>query len=143
MECSSSDATFFEYFKGEGPKPSRTQEGMILSASEWTGVPLAAVLNDTDALDGTDRRRRSEILAFTTNLEHAGDIVEKSLMRSARLVGFSHAADSTPLNKARLACDGRNRRHRRSCQSRVCGRPRSLPTSGHPRAGRRCLPSIG
>ena len=26
MECSGSDATFFEYFKGEGPKPSRTQE---------------------------------------------------------------------------------------------------------------------
>ena len=30
---SGSDATFFEYFKGEGPKPSRTQEGKILSAS--------------------------------------------------------------------------------------------------------------
>ena len=45
MECSGSDATFFEYFKGEGPKPSRTQECMILSASEWNGVPLAAVLN--------------------------------------------------------------------------------------------------
>jgi phosphate:Na+ symporter len=27
-----------------------------------------------------DHRRLSEILAFTTNLEHAGDIVEKSLM---------------------------------------------------------------
>jgi DMSO/TMAO reductase YedYZ molybdopterin-dependent catalytic subunit len=46
MECSGSDATFFEYFKGEVPKPSRTQEGMILSASEWTGVPLAAVLHE-------------------------------------------------------------------------------------------------
>jgi len=46
MECSGSDATFFEYLKGEGPKPSRTQEGMILSASEWTGVPLASVLNE-------------------------------------------------------------------------------------------------
>jgi DMSO/TMAO reductase YedYZ molybdopterin-dependent catalytic subunit len=45
MECSGSDATFFEYFKDEGPKPSRTQECMILSASEWTGVPLATVLN--------------------------------------------------------------------------------------------------
>jgi DMSO/TMAO reductase YedYZ molybdopterin-dependent catalytic subunit len=44
MECSGSDATYFEYFRGEGPRPSRTQEGMILSASEWTGVPLAAVL---------------------------------------------------------------------------------------------------
>ena len=46
MECSGSDATYFEYFKGEGPKPSRTKECMILSASEWTGVPLAAVLNE-------------------------------------------------------------------------------------------------
>ena len=45
MECSGSDATYFEYFKGEGPRPSRTQERMILSGSEWTGVPLAAVLN--------------------------------------------------------------------------------------------------
>ena len=46
MECSGSDATYFEYLKGDGPKPSRTQEGMILSASEWTGVPLAAVLHE-------------------------------------------------------------------------------------------------
>ena len=44
MECSGSDATFFEYFQGEGPRPSRTEEGMILSAGEFTGVPLAAVL---------------------------------------------------------------------------------------------------
>src|SRR6201982_1098089 len=46
MECSGSDATYFEYFKGEGERPSRTKEGMILSGSEWTGVPLAAVLNE-------------------------------------------------------------------------------------------------
>ena len=46
MECSGSDATYFEYLKGEGAKPSRTKECMILSASEWTGVPLAAVLNE-------------------------------------------------------------------------------------------------
>ena len=39
-------ATYFEYFKGEGEKPSRTKERMILSASEWTGVPLAAVLGE-------------------------------------------------------------------------------------------------
>jgi DMSO/TMAO reductase YedYZ molybdopterin-dependent catalytic subunit len=44
MECSGSDADFFEYFKGEGPRPSRTREGMILSAGEFTGVPLATVL---------------------------------------------------------------------------------------------------
>jgi phosphate:Na+ symporter len=51
---------------------------------------------DTDALDDTDHRRLSEILAFTTNLEHAGDIVEKSLMPLAakqikRGVSFSEA----------------------------------------------------
>jgi DMSO/TMAO reductase YedYZ molybdopterin-dependent catalytic subunit len=44
MECSGSDATYFEYFKGIGPKPSRSDEAMILSAGEFTGVPLAAVL---------------------------------------------------------------------------------------------------
>ena len=51
MECSGSDATYFEYFKGEGPKPSRTQERMILSASEWTGAPLAAVLEEAGLTD--------------------------------------------------------------------------------------------
>jgi DMSO/TMAO reductase YedYZ molybdopterin-dependent catalytic subunit len=44
MECSGSDANFFEYFKGEGPRPKRAEEGMILSAGEFTGVPLATVL---------------------------------------------------------------------------------------------------
>jgi len=51
---------------------------------------------DTDALDDTDHRRLSEILAFATNLEHAGNIVEKSLMtlaarRIKRGVSFSEA----------------------------------------------------
>jgi DMSO/TMAO reductase YedYZ molybdopterin-dependent catalytic subunit len=44
MECSGSDATYFEYFQGLGPKPSRNGEAMILSAGEFTGVPLAAIL---------------------------------------------------------------------------------------------------
>jgi DMSO/TMAO reductase YedYZ molybdopterin-dependent catalytic subunit len=59
MECSGSDATFFEYFKGEGPKPSRTREGMILSASEWTGVSLAAVLHEA-GLTAKSRHVRAE-----------------------------------------------------------------------------------
>ena len=59
MECSGSDATYFEYYKGEGPKPSRTNECMILSASEWTGVPLAAVLNDA-GLTGRATHVRAE-----------------------------------------------------------------------------------
>jgi phosphate:Na+ symporter len=51
---------------------------------------------DIDALDDADHQRLSEILAFTTNLEHAGDIVEKSLMplaskRIKRGVSFSGA----------------------------------------------------
>jgi phosphate:Na+ symporter len=38
---------------------------------------------DPDALDDADHRRLAEILAFTTNLEHAGDIVEKGLIAIA------------------------------------------------------------
>ena len=44
MECSGSDADFFEYFKGQRARPIRAEEGMILSAGEFTGVPLATVL---------------------------------------------------------------------------------------------------
>lgn len=44
MECSGSDADYFEHFKGVGPKPVRREQQMILSAGEFTGVPLAAVL---------------------------------------------------------------------------------------------------
>ena len=57
---------------------------------------------------------------------------------------LSHnAADRAALNKARSACDGRNRRHRRSCRCPACAPRRSLPASGHPWAGRPCLPSTG
>jgi phosphate:Na+ symporter len=38
---------------------------------------------DPDSLDDHDNRRLGEILAFITNLEHAGDIVERSLMTIA------------------------------------------------------------
>lgn len=38
---------------------------------------------DPDALDDDDNRRLGEILAFITNVEHAGDIVEKGLMAIA------------------------------------------------------------
>jgi phosphate:Na+ symporter len=49
---------------------------------------------DTDAFDDDDYRRVSEIITFATNIEHAGDIVEKSLMplaakRIKRGVAFS------------------------------------------------------
>jgi phosphate:Na+ symporter len=35
---------------------------------------------EPDTLDPVDDRRLSQILSFTTNLEHAGDVVEKGLM---------------------------------------------------------------
>jgi len=38
---------------------------------------------DPDALDDSDNRRLSEILSFVTNIEHAGDIVEKGLVAVA------------------------------------------------------------
>ena len=38
---------------------------------------------DPDTLDDEDNRRLSEILAFVTNIEHAGDIVEKGLLAVA------------------------------------------------------------
>jgi phosphate:Na+ symporter len=38
---------------------------------------------DPDSLDDDDNHRLSEILAFITNLEHAGDIVERNLMSIA------------------------------------------------------------
>lgn len=52
---------------------------------------------DIDTLDAADHRRLSEILAFSTNIEHAGDIVEKSLMplaakRIKQGIAFSEAS---------------------------------------------------
>lgn len=38
---------------------------------------------DPDSLDAEDNSRLAEILAFATNLEHAGDIIEKGLMNIA------------------------------------------------------------
>ena len=38
---------------------------------------------DTEDLDEQDDRRLSAILAFTTNLEHAGDIIAKNVMALA------------------------------------------------------------
>jgi len=52
---------------------------------------------DIDALTDAEHRRLSEVVAFTTNIEHAGDILEKSLMplagkRIKRGVSFSDAS---------------------------------------------------
>ena len=44
---------------------------------------------DIDALSDAEHRRLSEIVAFTTNIEHAGDILEKSLMPLALIMPVS------------------------------------------------------
>ena len=71
---------------------------------------------DPDALDEADHRRLSEILAFTTNLEHAGDVVDRSLMA---LAAKRHQA------RARLleAEGGRDARHARAADRAICAPP--------------------
>jgi phosphate:Na+ symporter len=48
-----------------------------------TAIKVYLTALDPDTLDEEDNRRLAEILAFATNLEHAGDIVEKGLMAVA------------------------------------------------------------
>ncbi len=72
---------------------------------------------DPDSLDDDDNRRLTEILAFTTNIEHAGDIVEKGLMaiaakRLKRGLAFSvegQAKSATCSNGSPAMCSPRRR----------------------------------
>jgi phosphate:Na+ symporter len=58
---------------------------------------LAAI--DADVLDPYGHRRLAEILVFTTNLEHAGDVVERSLTSlAAKRIKRGVALDSEGLN---------------------------------------------
>jgi phosphate:Na+ symporter len=94
---------------------------------------------DPDFLDDNDNRRLAEILAFITNLEHAGDIVEKGLMaiaakRLKRGLAFGRGSGGDPRHArtARRQCAGRGGRvHDRRCTSRAppAGRKASLPGS--------------
>ena len=59
---------------------------------------------DIDALDDAEHRRLSEIVAFTTNIEHAGDILEKSLMP---LGGKAHQARASPSRRRTAMKSGR------------------------------------
>ena len=52
MECSGSDAKFFDYVEGKGERPSRAREGMILSAGEFSGVSLSTILELAGLKDG-------------------------------------------------------------------------------------------
>jgi phosphate:Na+ symporter len=73
-----------------------TRIGKVLDRLD-TAIKAYLTSLDSDSLDEIDHRRLSEILAFTTNLEHAGDIIEKSLMalaarRIKRGVSFSESS---------------------------------------------------
>jgi len=51
---------------------------------------------DTDGLSEADRRRMSQIMAFTSNIKHAGDVLDRNVMalvarRLKRGVGFAEA----------------------------------------------------
>lgn len=86
---------------------------------------------DSDALDDADHRRLSEILAFTTNLEHAGDIVEKSLMPLA-----------TKRIKHGLSFSEASRQEIRQMMDRLIGNARAAAAvfmTEDPRAARRLL----
>jgi phosphate:Na+ symporter len=48
-----------------------------------TAIKVYLTALDPESLSDEDNRRLAEILAFATNLEHAGDIVEKGLMAVA------------------------------------------------------------
>ena len=70
-----------------------TRMGKVIDRLD-TAIKQYLTSLDSDALDDIDHRRMSEIFALTTNLEHAGNIVEKSLMslaakRIKRGVSFS------------------------------------------------------
>ncbi len=63
----------------------RTSEAKRIDAVlERLGAAIKSYLStlDPDALTEADHRRVAEILAFSTNLEHAGDVVDKGLLGS-------------------------------------------------------------
>ena len=64
-----------------------------------TAIKAYITAIDPDALSDEDHRRVREILAFTTNMEHAGDLIEKNLLgivtkKLKRGVSFSKAGQA-------------------------------------------------
>src|SRR4051794_8586773 len=86
---------------------------------------------DIDTLDDADHRRLAEILAFSTNIEHAGDIVEKSLMPLA-----------AKRIKQRIAFSEESREEMRAMIERLIANARAAAAvfmTEDPRAARRLL----
>jgi phosphate:Na+ symporter len=74
----------FDAIDGRDRKRVAATKGLDNVLDRLNGAIKAYLTSlDLDALDDEDHRRLAEILAFITNLEHAGDIVEKGLMANA------------------------------------------------------------
>jgi phosphate:Na+ symporter len=86
---------------------------------------------DQERLDAAARRRYSEILAFATNLEHVGDVVEKSL---------SELAAKKIKHRLKFSAEGRDEIH--AMLTRLIENLRlavAVFMSGDPQAARRLL----
>lgn len=84
---------------------------------------LAAI--DSDTLDPAGQRRVAEILAFVTNLEHAGDIVERSLTRlAAKRIKRSITLDAESLETIHQMAEHLLANLRLACSVLMTGDPR-------------------
>jgi phosphate:Na+ symporter len=87
------------FAKGDRRQISETKRLDDILDKLNTAIKAYITAIDPDALSDEDHRRVRDILAFTTNMEHAGDIVEKNLLgivtkKLKRGVSFSKAGQA-------------------------------------------------
>ena len=87
------------FAKGDRRQISETKRLDDILDSLNTAIKSYIVSIDPDALSDADHRRVGEVLTFITNMEHAGDIIEKNLLGIAtkklrRGVNFSKAGEA-------------------------------------------------
>jgi phosphate:Na+ symporter len=68
------------FAKGDRRQISETKRLDDILDSLNTAIKAYITSIDPDALSDTDHRRVDEVLTFITNMEHAGDIIEKNLL---------------------------------------------------------------
>ena len=87
------------FAKGDRWQISETRRLDDILDSLNTAIKSYIIAIDPDALSDADHRRVDEVLTFITNMEHAGDIIEKNLLGIAtkklrRGVNFSKAGEA-------------------------------------------------
>jgi phosphate:Na+ symporter len=87
------------FAKGDRRQISETRRLDDILDSLNTAIKSYIISIDPDALSDADHRRVGEVLTFITNMEHAGDIIEKNLLGIAtkklrRGVSFSKAGEA-------------------------------------------------